>query len=225
MSKTLFIHIPKNAGTTVKNDLPIISVSRKYVSENHINQINQDPQNYYSFGPATKKFIQHTPYNLLDRNQVKRFDRKFAIVRNPWSRMVSLYNYAQSQDMKWFGNTWYYQDPISWESFINRMDSFKMTTNYYWQTPYDHWASQSDWVVDKGEVRVNILRYENLQNDLQEYFNKKLDLSHLNKGESVDYRSYYTESQKQKVAEWYKYDINLWGFSFESGATRNYWTQ
>lgn len=224
MSRTLFIHIPKNAGTTIKNNLKVVSVSEKYISKNRLEQMALDPFHYNTLGKSKFYFAQHTPYNYLEKDMISSFDRTFAVVRNPWSRLVSLYNYAQGETMKGFQGLWYYKDPISWESFLDRMDSFRMTPNYYWKTPYDHWGSQSDWVVDRGKIKVDILRYENLSSDIEKYFGQPYDLPYMNQGKKVDYRTYYTEEQKQKVADWFRTDIAYWGFSFESEATKNYWT-
>ena len=220
----LFIHIPKNAGTSIKNNLRVISVSEKYVSKYRQDPIHLDPMSSHTLASAATSFVAHTPFNLLEKGMVSTFDRKFAVVRNPWARVASLYNYSQSNTMKSFKGTWYYEEPISWELFLDRMDSFKMTPNYYWAPPYKHWGNQSDWVMERGKVKVDILRYENLKKDLENYFDQSIDLPYMNKGPEVDYRTYYTDEQAEKIAKWFNYDIQLWGFSFESGATKNYWT-
>jgi hypothetical protein len=34
---------------------------------------------------------------------------------------------------------------------------------------------------------------------------------------------YYTDETKNIIGDWYKDDIDYWGFEFETGAQRNYW--
>ena len=63
--------------------------------------------------------------------------------------------------------SWYYRQPLSWDDFINGIDKFMMTPNYYWNHPYEQWASQLDWLVPK---RINILRFEYLQKDVRSIF-------------------------------------------------------
>ena len=173
----------------------------------------------------SKAFHKHIPFSYLDRTKIQRFDRAFAVIRNPWDRIVSLYNHADTIRPR-VKNTWYNQDKISWENFIDRMDLFRINSAYYWQHPYDHWASQFDWVSVGSKVKCDILRYENIQSDLDNYFCTNIDLKKENVGNyKKHYTEYYTEEQKQRVADWFRLDIEYWGFTFESGATRNYWTQ
>lgn len=167
----------------------------------------------------------HIPYNYLDHNKINRFDRTFAVVRNPWSRLVSLYHYADkiSNDI---AGTPYYQQKIDFNDFINRMDSFKMSSTYYWNHPYDQWGIQLDWITKQGKIKADILRYENICEDINYYFDKEIALEKRNVG-SYDrhYTDYYNNEQRDKVADWFRLDIEHFGFTFESGASRNYWNQ
>ena len=168
-------------------------------------------------------FIKHTPYNYLGRDKISRYDNAFAIVRNPWSRMVSMYHHGIyiSENAK---KTWYHQDKISWDEFISRMDSFRMNPSYYWNHPFDQWASQMDWVTKNYKVKCDILRYEHIQEDINSYFGENIELKKENIGVyKKHYSEYYTEEQKQKIADWFRLEIEYWGFTFESGATKNYW--
>ena len=223
----LFIHIPKTAGTSIGESGLVVRTSAKGLKADITKRMELDPRNPYKlrmwFG---KRMEKHIPYTYLDHDYLNRFHRVFTVVRNPWARLVSFYNHLQvlNEDRNWIKDmkpTWYYQEKISWEEYLNRMDKFVMTPNFYWQHPYDHWAIQSDWLPTKG--KVDILRYENLQEDLNSYLGKQIELPYLNKGKEADYKSYYTEEQKQKVANWFRLDIDRWGFDFGSGATKNYW--
>jgi len=167
----------------------------------------------------------HIPYNYLDITKINRFDNTFAVVRNPWARMVSLYHYADKISDAVAG-TPYYQPQISFNEFIDRMDSFRMSSTYYWNHPYDQWGAQLDWVTKQGKVKADILRYENIQTDLNHYFDKDVELKKKNIGSyKKHYTEYYNDEQKQRVADWFRLDIEYWGFTFDSGAKRNYWTK
>lgn len=65
--KTIFIHIPRNAGTSVKNVLQDTSGSDKHLTVDEIRL--KEPVKAYKY-------------------------HKWTIVRNPWERELSLYQYA-----------------------------------------------------------------------------------------------------------------------------------
>jgi hypothetical protein len=49
---------------------------------------------------------------------------------------------------------------------------------------------------------------------------KARNVTALNNG---SYRDIYTPETIQIVADWYKKDIDTWGYDFDTGPTRNYW--
>ena len=88
-----FIHIPKNAGTSI----------RPWVH----------PMNYKDTKEKLPEFLiefgldKHLPHSKLKPNSM--LDDQFAIVRNPWARVVSLYHeMARLRDIPDFKNTEYY---------------------------------------------------------------------------------------------------------------------
>lgn len=222
MSKTLFIHIPKAAGTSIVASCPVVSVSERYFHPNKLKEVEMDPRSYRTL-PSYQSYVKHAPYNYLDREMLQRFDRVVAVVRNPWSRLVSMYHHADAIRFN-VSETWYNQPKITFDEYLNRMDAFRMTASYYWNHPYDQWGIQLDWITQNNNVKVDILRYENLQQDLNSYFNQTINLEKRNIGKyDKDYKDYYNEEQIEKVANWFRLDIERWGFTFDSGATRNYW--
>jgi hypothetical protein len=218
MSKTLFIHILKSAGTSIVHSCPVVQVSEEYIHPDKIKEYDTDPKSYRTL-TASNAFAKHAPYSYLDPEKLKEFSRIFSVVRNPWSRLVSLYHHADAIRDRISGK-WYNQEKITWDEFILRMDSFKMTSSFYWYHPYDNWGLQSAWVAPG----VDILRFENIEEELKSYFGQDLVLSRNNIGQyDKNYKDYYTKEQREKVAEWFKIDIERWGFTFESSATKNYW--
>ena len=88
------------------------------------------------------------------------------------------------------------------------------------------WYPALDHVVDdNGKVRCDILRTENLNEDLESYFgfprmSRRRNVTALNKG---SYQDLYNKETTQIVADWYKADIDYWGFDFDTAAQKNYW--
>ena len=223
-TRTLFIHIPKSSGTSIAASVPVLVPREQYVESSRVATARMDPRGYHLI-TNPQNMIKHTPYNYLDKSFLNSIDRAFAVVRNPWSRIVSLYNHGEVVSNRTAG-TFYYQPKISFDEFLNRMNTFRMTPSYYWNHPYDQWGIQLDWIVKQNKVKSDILRYEYITSDLSKYFNADVDLKRENIGVYKDhYTEYYSDEQRKMVADWFRLDIEHFGFTFESGATRNYWTQ
>ena len=78
-----------------------------------------------------------------------------------------------------------------------------------------------------GVVKCDIIRFENLNEDLCKYFNliqmsEAHNVTGLNKG---TYKDLYTSETIQIVADWYQKDIDTWGYDFDTGPKRNFWNQ
>ena len=76
----------------------------------------------------------------------------------------------------------------------------------------------------EGNVRCDILRVEHLKEDVLKYFN----MTEMPRSRNVtsikeDYRTLYNSRTMQLVAQWYKKDIDYWGFDFDTGARKNTW--
>ena len=48
------------------------------------------------------------------------------------------------------------------------------------------------------------------------------NVTNLHKG---TYQDMYTDKTIQIIADWYKDDIDYWGFDFDTGAQKNYWNE
>ena len=215
MSKPLFIHIPKNAGTSINRSGLAVHVSYEFISE-------EQRKLEEASGLTYQTIYKHLPPYFINSNILSQFDRKFAIARNPWSRAVSMYNYADKLRSRLPENHPENHPKVTFKEFLRRRHNWVMSPSFYREFPYNHWARQSLWLSEG----LDILRYENLNNDLSYYLKEKILLPFINVGTySDDYRTYYDEESYQAVFDWYKEDIDRWGFTFESGATQNYWTK
>ena len=222
MSKPpLLIHITKTAGTAISQSGLAVPVRYQYMKKENQQLEEMIGMDFQEMNPVSYK---HIPYSYLDREAISRFDRKFAVVRNPWSRMVSLYNYADKVRELLPKNHAKNISKVSFNEFLDFRLKWTMFPSFYRELPYNQWALQMDWVIEKKNFKVDILRYENINEDLSKYLNRNVELPIINKGSyKDDYKSYYNDETAQIVHDWFRLDIERWGFTFDSGATRNYW--
>ena len=197
--KKLFIHIPKNGGTSV----------------------HKESKNILSFGHDRWKDIPQDISNTC---------KAFAVIRNPWARVVSRYEMGlpvYNQPIN--GPPPRFMSPVWVERKVvdncgvafNTFEEFLETRHVWtdeWYDPIRSWNTQYDYVCDgKGDIRCEILKLENIDNDLPKYLN--IDIKQVVK-ENVgkytkDYKEYYNSKSIQIVADWYKKDIDTWGYDFK----------
>lgn len=156
---------------------------------------------------------------------VRNLYQAFAVARNPWDRVVSRYFFAKKviEVEK--------KEPIgkhridSFESFLEERFEWG-GKDYYWHRAIRGWFPAVDHVCDvDGNLKCDMMRFENLNDDLCAYFgvnemSRARNVTDLNKG---TYQDIYNDKTIQIVADWYKDDIDFFGYDFDTGAQKNYW--
>jgi len=218
----LFIHIPKNAGMTIRrspmlNNRIMLAGSNIHKSPEY-SQAVLDKMNslgdHHGFEHARWRDVHPS---VRDRNNA------FAVIRNPWDRVVSRYFFAKKVIEVERKVSKEYADVSSFEAFLEERHKWG-EEKYMWHRAVRGWFPAFDHVSDdSGHVRCDIIRFENLNDDLCKYFNltemsKARNVTAVNKG---TYKDVYTDNTIQIVADWYKKDIEHWGYDFGSGPTRN----
>jgi len=218
----LFIHIPKNAGMTIRrspmlNNRIMLAGSNIHKSPEY-SQAVLDKMNslgdHHGFEHARWRDVHPS---IRDRNNA------FAVIRNPWDRVVSRYFFAKKVIEVEKKVSKEYADVSSFEAFLEERHKWG-SEKYMWHRAVRGWYPAFDHVSDdSGRVRCDIIRFENLNDDLCEYFNiaemsKARNVTAINSG---TYRDVYTPETIQVVADWYKKDIEHWGYDFDTGPARN----
>lgn len=190
--KFIFIHVPKTAGTAIIKTL-----------------FNQKSTGHYYF----------QNYRSYDKQKSEEFF-SFAIVRNPWDRMVSSYMFLKQggmnqHDLK-FSNT-YLKEFESFESFIYALRDYNFRKKIL---NWIHFIPQYKFVCDENEnVKVKYIgKYENIGQAfdfIKQYFNmSEKILEVINTSDHNAYWSYYTNDMVEIVGEIYKKDIELFQYKF-----------
>jgi len=132
---------------------------------------------------------------------------RFAFVRNPWDRLVSCWR-DKVVRRKYFGLS---EGENDFESFIDYI-----VANVDLETGDSHLRLQSS-LIDLNHIDF-LGRFEKFKDDLTEVMNI-LDVNAVIKKRNAsprkaDYREYYSEQTKDKVAKLYKKDIQIFNYEF-----------
>ena len=95
---------------------------------------------------------------------------------------------------------------------------------FYWHRAIHGWYPQVDYVTDEsGALQCDVLRLEHFEDDARAYLGLKdpIRVRNISNTEHKDYRTFYDSESFQIVAEWYRRDIEFFGFTFEGAAVKN----
>ncbi len=183
--KSIFIHIPKSAGTSILKAMGGWSGD-------------------------------HCSYREFQRASPTRFERyyKFCFVRNPYDRLVSVYEY-----LKQGGNKG--SDLVMQSEILSEYNTFDKFVNNYLDKDIIYRVNllrPQYWFIydEKNQLKVDfVAKFENIDNDYRMISAKikarikELPLVNVSVNKSKDYMKYYDENLKKKVQELYILDFKL----------------
>ncbi len=174
-----FIHIPKTAGRSVI----------RFLRENKLQVLSPTTK---ADGTATKKHRTAYKYYCDVPNE-----ERFCIVRNPYARLVSFYNYSIMQG-------WIDKD-YPWTDFVmNRPHIPPLRDN-------QPWRQQIDYIMHDGKLYVHKkLKLENINESLPRYLQtwKLLPKENVSTTKGLSLTSYYQNSAViQRVRKDFRQDF------------------
>lgn len=233
--KCIFVHIPKTAGQSIEHVfLDLLDLkwqTRAPLLLRHNDRPELGPPNL-----AHLKADEYVQFKYLTKEMFEEYF-KFAFVRNPWSRMVSIYKYLG------------YNQKCHFKAFLLGEFKNKILRDKYWFV-----CPQSDFIYsDNRKLLVDYVgRFENLQNDfdfvckeiglpltqlpLVNEHNRKATNHILSSTRSTlkemiknflcihkirkipdynNYQKYYDKESIDFVSQLYQKDIELFGYDFE----------
>ncbi len=199
----VFVHIRKAAGTSLRQILEKVALPKnnnlwyKFLSRN-------------GFAIDYHKYSFRKHANLLEAERSMPEDRfkqyfKFAIVRNPWDRLVSEYEYIKTQHT---------------HSRYKKLHTMNFTefVAYQAKRPAAHQVNALQ--LKNGEMGMDYIgKLETLDESLA-FVGEKIGLSfaelpHINQVKRRDYRSYYDDALIEQVAKKWERDIKAFDYQFE----------
>jgi hypothetical protein len=192
----LFVHIPKNAGSSVKK-AGVEAVRPLALRRDYFQELRR---------AMRREGLTHHAGHARWRDLHPDFQERecFAVVRNPYSRVVSRYTFlckmlAERGEKtpsfrEWMETRWQYKDKPFW-----------------WHRTTMNWYPQVDHITDeKGEIRCRIFRQENL-GELEDCLGVKLERKNRS-NPGTPWQEFYNEGLKKIVREWYKEDFEKLGY-------------
>ena len=194
--KFIFIHIPKTGGSSIAEP--------EYQSGQGALVAHLGSEDYVQAGHIRAVGLK----NRLQDNWDDYF--KFAFVRNPWDRIVSLYHY-------------FLQDPEKQRSALGkeiaRLGSFREFCRQIDNLELDpHFDPQISYLIDyEGQFLLDYIgRFESIGRDI-DFICKKIGLPavklpHFRKSDHNSYRNCYDKESAEIIAAKYKSDIDAFNY-------------
>jgi hypothetical protein len=208
--RTIFVHIPKTAGTSVEAALGMHGLKTDVGVKPYFDQ-TVDREHLYG------RDAQHLTAEGLKTELTGVFDGyfKFTVIRNPWDRLVSTCAWS---DQKWFKG----QELVSSEFARVVRQLYAASRNPESAQALlasTHFKPQFLYIVDRDlhPLVDYVARYENLAHDWTYICSRlKLDaaLPARMKSHHRPYQEYYSDETRAMVGELYSRDISMFGYAF-----------
>ena len=186
--KLIFIHIPKNAGTSI---IKAMGVENLYMDKT-IEEYKEHYQDYWN---------EYT---------------KFTVVREPMDRFISAYKFARMKESGWFSATG--EEGLEKHHHYDLCNSMNINeyVEYIYDNKkeYDRWIIPQTFIISNKDNQIEIdyyVRYESLLKDLKKIgidSIEKLNSSKIGNNKAIE----LTKKSKQMLYE--IYDIDYKNFSY-----------
>ena len=206
--RCISIHIPKSAGNSVNRAFGVDWQDHKDIAR-HRAELPADVFNSYF---------------------------KFAVVRNPWDRLLSDYNYQLRKSRPAESKLHLYDERRTGRSFAQCVEAVLAQSHPY---PASSWGGdvspgihrfspQLDWITIDGIQAVDyVARFESLDDDFRVVAQAAgLECSRLprrNRRFHFHYSRYYDSSTRDAVGQFYARDIAAFNYEFEDRRIRFPW--
>ena len=206
--KFIFVHIQKNAGTSITRYLDEYLTYRDIVLG--CTEFGENIQPFFRKKYNLNKHSYSKQIKAVTGDEVWNNYFSFSFVRNPWSRMVSLYTWCRKNKFKYD----ICQDALNSENF----------SEFIRGKCFAKLPQQVDYFTDyQGKIIVNFVgKQESIQDDFEYVCNQisvpypdMLKNKYNQSNPKQDYRKYYASDQDiELVAKKFAPDIDTFDYQF-----------
>ena len=180
----IFIHINKTAGTSIGNAIGL-PIKHHQTAREIIASVGQDQWN--------KAY-------------------KFTLVRNPWDKVVSHYEYRRKRN-----KTEVASRNISFSDWVKKTYGPEKDP-FYFNNPRA-FQPQVEWLKNnEGRIDIDFIgKFESINDDFDQIkstIGLEAELPHLNASTRAGYQSYYDDETREIVAHWFREDIEAFEYQF-----------
>ncbi|MGK7940424.1 MAG: sulfotransferase family 2 domain-containing protein [Crocosphaera sp.] len=215
--KFIFIHIPKTAGTSIHRSLDEyndLKHSRLFKALERRTGLKIYATTYLGklrkindLKGGSHGMLKHVQQLIPQEMYIEYF--KFAVVRNPWSYRVSMFNFIKNTQTHPLHNV---IQNLSFQEFIEWLVDDNGATGKI--------KGQTEFIINQnGKFELNYLaRLETINQDFPVIFQKigiTAKLSKKNVSTKKDYRTYYNDKTASLIADFSKEDIENFGYNFD----------
>jgi len=137
---------------------------------------------------------------------------KFTVVRNPWDKVVSHYEYRRKKNKTEIASR-----NISFSDWV-KMTYGDSKDTFYYNNPRS-FQPQVDWLKDtEGKISMDFIgKFESINKDfdhIRTVIGLDASLPHLNASNRASYQTYYDDETRGIVANWFREDIEEFEYNF-----------
>lgn len=178
-------------------------------------------QNARRWGERGEFELMHFDLEHYQQTYPRRFRRyfKFSFVRNPWARIYSQYRYQRFTLKADSADTSFTEWLKRVEEVVEAGTGHLFARNRH--IFLRHVTNQYDWLTVDGELACDFVGfYESLERDFARVNDRlrarlRLPFTNASKGGTTDHRSAYDDWAVERVADWNRKDLDVWGYRFE----------
>jgi hypothetical protein len=206
--KCIFVEVPKTGSTSVRTIL-----GKAWKPHLNLWEIKKLMESYWTHFGGRKNRILECLYLALPKDRRMKIGQrqfetyfKFGFVRNPWDRVVSLYERTEALQLR---------EKMTFDKFVDWIQYSSSTCVH--SSPHRY---QLDWFVDpNGRMLADFIgRFEKLDEDWA-FVAQKLGIAATLPHQRANprarhYTEYYTPRSRDIIAAKFKVDIDHFGYEF-----------
>jgi len=168
----IFIHIPRTSGSTVTEYLDCATCSWQDIQIG-VTEFGEAVQEHYLRKYHLRKHIPAFHLRSIVGEDIWREYFTFAVVRNPYDRFISCYNYLITHSQEGFPYFQYAQGFSDVNAFAETADLFSPNVPDYMLLPQCYWVGdRGDYKECRGIVIDKCIRFEFIEKELNAVLEK-----------------------------------------------------